>query len=129
MRKKNSSNCPEKAKIGGIDYQKYNDESLRSKYPNIRDASLLEKSIRAFSLLESLKIAGCPFIFKGGTALMLHLDRSRRLSIDVDIVCPPGLNIRESGQECCGIRLYRCPLQPRNGLCTYSPEHRGSAPK
>lgn len=30
-------------------------ESLRSKYPNIRDASLLEKSIRAFSLLESLK--------------------------------------------------------------------------
>jgi hypothetical protein len=42
-------------------------ESLRSKYPNIRDASLLEKSIRAFSLLESLKIAGCPFIFKGGT--------------------------------------------------------------
>lgn len=70
-------------------------ESLRSKYPNIRDASLLEKSIRAFSLLESLKIAGCPFIFKGGTALMLHLGSSRRLSIDVDIVCPPGLDIRE----------------------------------
>lgn|GEM_PF-1106196 len=70
-------------------------ESLRSKYPNIRDASLLEKSIRAFSLLESLKIAGCPFIFKGGTALMLHLGSARRLSIDVDIVCPPGLDIRE----------------------------------
>lgn len=70
-------------------------ESLRSQYSNIRDASLLEKSIRAFSLLESLKIAGCPFIFKGGTALMLHLGSSRRLSIDVDIVCPPGLDIRE----------------------------------
>ena len=26
---------------------------------------------------------------------MLHLDTSRRLSIDVDIVCPPGLDIRE----------------------------------
>ena len=26
---------------------------------------------------------------------MLHLDSSRRLSIDVDIVCPPGTDIRE----------------------------------
>lgn len=70
-------------------------ESLRSQYPNIKDVSLIEKSIRAFSLLESLKISGCPFVFKGGTALMLHLNTSRRLSIDVDIVCPPGLDIRE----------------------------------
>ena len=44
-------------------------ESLRAQYPNIRDASLLEKSIRAFSLLESLKISGCPFVFKGGINL------------------------------------------------------------
>ena len=70
-------------------------DSLRSQYPNIKDAALLEKAIRAFSLLESLKLSGCPFIFKGGTALMLHLGSSRRLSIDVDIVCPPGLDIRE----------------------------------
>lgn len=70
-------------------------ESLRPQYPNINDASLLEKSIRAFSLLESLKISGCPFVFKGGTALMLHLNTSRRLSIDVDIICPPGLDIKE----------------------------------
>lgn len=70
-------------------------ESLRSQYPNIKDTSLLEKAIRAFSLLESLKISGCPFIFKGGTALMLHLNSSRRLSIDVDIVCKPELDIRE----------------------------------
>ena len=48
---------------------------------------------RALSLLESLVRSGCPFVFKGGTALMLHLDTSRRLSIDVDIVCPPGLDI------------------------------------
>ena len=70
-------------------------ESLRSHYPNIQDVALLEKAIRAFSLLESLKLSGCPFIFKGGTALMLHLGCSRRLSIDVDIVCPPGLDIKE----------------------------------
>ena len=70
-------------------------ESLRSQYPNIKDVALLEKSIRAFSLLESLRLSGCPFVFKGGTALMLHLGSSRRLSIDVDIVCPPGLDIKE----------------------------------
>jgi predicted nucleotidyltransferase component of viral defense system len=68
-------------------------ESLRIQYPYIKDASLLEKTIRAFSLLESLVRSGCPFVFKGGTALMLHLDSSRRLSIDIDIVCKPGTNI------------------------------------
>lgn len=35
------------------------------------DIALIEKSIRAFSLLESLVLLGCPFVFKGGTALML----------------------------------------------------------
>ena len=70
-------------------------ETLRKQNPNIKDASLLEKSVRAFSLLESLKRSGCPFTFKGGTALMLHLNSSRRLSIDVDIVCKPGVDIRE----------------------------------
>lgn len=68
-------------------------ETLRIQYPYIKDASLLEKSIRAFSLLESLARSGCPFVFKGGTALMLHLGSSRRLSIDIDIVCKPGTNI------------------------------------
>ena len=63
--------------------------------PNIVDTALIEKAIRALSLLESLVRSGCPFIFKGGTALMLHLDTSRRLSIDIDIVCPPGLDIRD----------------------------------
>ncbi len=29
MRKENSPNCPRKAKIGGIDYQKYNDEGTK----------------------------------------------------------------------------------------------------
>ncbi|MBO4428308.1 MAG: nucleotidyl transferase AbiEii/AbiGii toxin family protein [Bacteroidales bacterium] len=42
---------------------------------------LVEKVIRAFSLLEALARSGCPFIFKGGSALMLHFNSSRRLSI------------------------------------------------
>ena len=70
-------------------------EQVSGLIPNIVDTALVEKAIRALSLLESLVRSGCPFVFKGGTALMLHLDTSRRLSIDVDIVCPPGTEIRD----------------------------------
>lgn len=61
----------------------------------VRDIALVEKTIRAFSLLEALARSGCPFLFKGGSSLMLHLDTSRRLSIDIDIICPPGTVIEE----------------------------------
>lgn len=61
-------------------------------YP-ILNKTLIEKSIRAFSLLESLSRSGCPFCFKGGTAIMLMTDSSRRLSIDIDIICPPGTDV------------------------------------
>lgn len=33
--------------------------------PNIADTALVEKAIRALSLLESLVRSGCPFVFKG----------------------------------------------------------------
>jgi len=66
---------------------------------NFSNITLIEKSIRAFSLLESLAISGCPFVFKGGTALMLHLNSSKRLSIDIDIICPPGTNIEDYLRE------------------------------
>ena len=56
----------------------------------VHDIALVEKAIRAFSLLEALQRSGCPFLFKGGSSLMLHLNTSKRLSIDVDIICPPG---------------------------------------
>lgn len=60
------------------------------------DKNLIEKVIRALSLLEMLVKSGCPFVFKGGTALMLILGKSaNRFSIDIDIICPPGTNIEE----------------------------------
>ncbi len=60
------------------------------------DANLIEKVIRAFSLVEMLSDSGCPYIWKGGTALMILLGGSRhRLSIDVDIICPPGTDIEK----------------------------------
>lgn len=52
------------------------------------DPALLEKSIYALTLLGHLSRSGLPFIFKGGTSLMLHLPRIQRLSIDIDIVSP-----------------------------------------
>ena len=65
--------------------------SVRNKY---KDLNLIEKVIRAMSLLEMLKLSGCPFCFKGGSALMLILGESaHRLSIDIDIICPPGTDI------------------------------------
>jgi len=52
------------------------------------DPILLEKSIYALTLLGHLSQSGLPFLFKGGTSLMLHLPDIRRLSIDIDIVSP-----------------------------------------
>lgn len=60
----------------------------------VPDKIIVEKVIRAFSLLELLVAQGCPLVFKGGTSLMLHFDSSKRLSIDIDIVCPPGTDIQ-----------------------------------
>lgn len=59
------------------------------------DIGLVEKTIRAFSLLEGLVRSGCPLVFKGGTALMLHFGSTKRLSIDIDIICPPGTDIEK----------------------------------
>lgn len=47
---------------------------------------LYEKCIHAFALLEHLSLSDIPFLFKGGTSLLLHLPIIRRLSIDIDIV-------------------------------------------
>ncbi len=59
----------------------------------VSDPTLMEKTIRAFSLLEALSRSGCPFLFKGGSALMLQLSCTQRLSVDIDIICPPGTDV------------------------------------
>lgn len=60
-----------------------------------RDPILIERVIYAFGLLEALVKVGLPFIFKGGTSLMLLLKAPRRLSTDIDIIVEPGTNIDE----------------------------------
>ncbi len=52
------------------------------------DPGLLEKCVRALTLLGYLAESGLPFMFKGGTSILLHLPDIRRLSIDIDIVSP-----------------------------------------
>lgn len=51
------------------------------------DPGLLEKSIYALELVGHLVRYDLPFVFKGGTCMLLLLEDIRRLSIDVDIVC------------------------------------------
>ncbi|MCF8332102.1 MAG: nucleotidyl transferase AbiEii/AbiGii toxin family protein [Bacteroidales bacterium] len=50
------------------------------------DKILVEKAIRALLLFEGLAKVDLNFVFKGGTALMLIMDSSKRLSIDIDII-------------------------------------------
>ena len=68
-------------------------ESIRSNKKV--DINLLERSIYAFGLLEALVRVGLPFIFKGGTSLMLLLDKPKRLSTDIDIIVKPGTEVED----------------------------------
>jgi hypothetical protein len=52
------------------------------------DPGLLEKCVYALTLLGHLAESGLPFMFKGGTSMLLHINPIRRLSIDIDIVSP-----------------------------------------
>lgn len=58
-----------------------------------RDPILLERTVYAFGLLEAITRVGLPFIFKGGTCLMLLMEHPRRLSTDIDIIVAPGTDI------------------------------------
>lgn len=49
------------------------------------DPNLIEKVVKAFTLLESLSVLELDFIFKGGTSLLLLLDKMHRFSIDINI--------------------------------------------
>lgn len=59
------------------------------------DPSILERTVFAFGLLEAIRSVGMPFIFKGGTSLLLMLNHPRRLSTDIDIIVEPGTAVDE----------------------------------
>lgn len=59
------------------------------------DIHQLERTLYALGLLEAIARTGMPFIFKGGTCLMLLLKKPMRISTDIDIVVPPGTDIND----------------------------------
>ena len=74
--------------------ENFTEEHIRELQKNShRDPVLLERAVYAFGLLEALVKVGLPFIFKGGTCLMLLLDHPRRLSTDIDIIVEPGTDL------------------------------------
>ena len=78
-------------------FSKEHIDELRAKYK--RDPALLERTIYAFGMLEALSQVKLPFIFKGGTCLMLLLKNPARLSTDIDIIVKPGTDISEYVEE------------------------------
>jgi predicted nucleotidyltransferase component of viral defense system len=72
-----------------IDQSKLTDEWVQQVAGEHKaDPLLIEKVIRALLLLEGLVKQDLSFVFKGGTALMLHFNSTKRLSIDIDIILP-----------------------------------------
>ena len=73
-----------------IDLRSINIEWINkvSKANHYADKILVEKVIRALLLVEGLAKQRLQFVFKGGTALMLLMNSTKRLSIDIDIILP-----------------------------------------
>ena len=74
----------------------YSQEHIRElQASSKKDPALIERVLHAFGLLEAITGVGMPFIFKGGTCLMLLLDHPMRLSTDIDIIVKPGTHIED----------------------------------
>jgi len=95
---------------------------LQEKYK--KDPALLERVLYAFGLLEALKVSGLPFVFKGGTCLMLLLEHPLRLSTDIDIIVEPGTNVDEYIQKAGKIFPFvTCEEQVRVGRNSIEKRH------
>ncbi len=80
--------------------ENYSEEHIRElQRKSKRDPSLIERTLYAFGLLEALSKVGLPFIFKGGTSLLLLLEKPMRLSTDIDIVVKPGTDMNTYIEE------------------------------
>lgn len=103
-----------------IDIERLNQEWIEtvSKANRKADKIFVEKVIRAFLLLEGLSMANIPFVFKGGTSLMLLTNFSRRLSIDIDIIIPESIDDLD-------VRLEQ--IVPTQGFIRVEPQDRDSS--
>lgn len=89
--------------------------SIKNTYKNL-DAFLIERMVFAFGLLESLVKVNLPFVFKGGTSLVLLLKTPYRLSTDIDIIVEPHVNLDAFLDEASKIYPFiRKEMQQRRG--------------
>lgn len=89
------------------------------------DKIIVEKVIRALLLVEGLVKQEIPFVFKGGTSLMLHFDSTKRLSIDIDIILPKDIDDLEGQLDAVAEEqgFLRKELQHRNAQSKIKKEH------
>jgi len=81
-----------------------------------KDPALLERAIFAFGLLEAITQVKMPFIFKGGTCLMLLLKHPMRLSTDIDIIVEPNIDVENYISQAATIFPFiQCEEQVRVG--------------
>ena len=99
--------------------------SKASKENKNADKILVEKVVRALLLLEGLVKQKVPFLFKGGTALMLHFNSTRRLSIDIDIILPQEIENLEQTLDLLALEqgFLRKDLQHRDAKSKIKKEH------
>lgn len=77
-----------------IDISIFSKEYIDKKRKELKcDPTILERTIFAFGLLEAMVKSGAEFIFKGGSCLLLILNKALRLSTDIDIIAKPGTDI------------------------------------
>lgn len=81
------------------------------------DRGLVQKLIRALILLEGLSESNIKFVFKGGTALMLLLNNTKRLSIDIDIIIP--VQVETTGR-------FLSEIAAKKGFIRAEEQHRNS---
>lgn len=76
--------------------ENFTEEHIRNlQQSSRRNPVLLESAVYEFGLLEALVRVEMPYIFKGGTCLMLFMDSPRRLSTDIDIIVHPETDLDE----------------------------------
>jgi len=113
-----------------INRETYTEEHIKGlQKSSKRDPGLIERTLHAFGLLEAITRVGMPFIFKGGTCLMLLLEHPMRLSTDIDIIVKPGTPIEDYIQEASKIfpfkaqeeqvRIGRNKIEKRHFKFTY----------
>src|SRR5690242_5362999 len=60
-----------------------------------KDPGIMEGMVHALYLLDQLKLTGLDFIFKGGTSLILLMEKPLRFSVDIDIIVRPDFHKEE----------------------------------